>query len=132
MKVTKQARREAKKLFALCKVNGVLDEGRARQVVAEVMARQPRGHLGILHHFQRLLRLEIQRRTARVESAIPLPPPLREGVQAGLSRRHGPGLRFEFRENPALLGGLRVQVGSEVWDGSVRSRLTELEERLAG
>lgn len=131
MKVTKQARREAKKLFALCKVNGVLDEGRARQVAAEVAARRPRGYLGILHHFQRLLRLEIQRRTARVESAVPLPPPLQEGVQAGLTRRHGPGLRFEFVENPALLGGLRVQVGSEVWDGSVRSRLTELEERLA-
>jgi F-type H+-transporting ATPase subunit delta len=130
VKVTKQARREAKKLFALCKVNGVLDEARARQVVAEVTARQPRGYLGILQHFQRLLRLEIQRRTARVESAIPLAAPLREGVQAGLTRRHGPGLRFEFVENPALLGGLRVQVGSEVLDGSLRSRLAELEERL--
>lgn len=132
MKVTKQARREAKKLLGLCKVNGVLEEARVRQVVAEVAARQPRGYLGILHHFQRLVRLEVQRRTARVESAIPLPVPLREGVQAGLTRRHGPGLRFEFVENPALLGGLRVQVGSEVWDGSLQSRLAELEERLAG
>jgi len=132
VKVTKQARREAKKLFALCKVNGVLDEARVRQVVTAVAEQKPRGHLGILHHFQRLVRLEIQRRTARVESAIFLPPPLRQGVEAGLTRRHGPGLRFEFVENPALLGGLRVQVGSEVLDGSVRSRLEELEEKLGG
>ena len=55
MKATKQARREATQLFRLCLVNGVLDENRARQVVQQIVAAKPRGYLGTLSYFQRLV-----------------------------------------------------------------------------
>ncbi|MBI1841861.1 MAG: F0F1 ATP synthase subunit delta, partial [Verrucomicrobia bacterium] len=42
--------------------------------------------------------------------------------------RHGPGLQLSFEQNPALIGGLRIQVGSDVYDGSVAARLHELSE----
>lgn len=72
MKISKQARRDGKALFTSCKVNGVLDEARVRQTVSAVIARKPRGYLGILSHFQRLVKLDLERRTAMVESATPV------------------------------------------------------------
>ncbi len=72
MKITKQARRDAKDLFRATQVNGVLDENKARQVVDEVLAAKPRGYLAILSHFQRLVKLDLDRRNARIESVIPL------------------------------------------------------------
>ena len=128
MKATKQARREATQLFRLCLVNSLLDENRARQVVQQIIAAKPRGYLATLSHFQRLVRLDRARHTANVESAITLPPDLRASVQAGLARVHGPGLSSSFAENPALIGGMRIRVGSDVYDGSVQSRLAALEQ----
>lgn len=128
MKATKQARREAKQLFRLCLVNGLLEENRARQVVQQIIAAKPRGYLGTLSYFQRLVRLDCARHTARVESALALPPDLRASVQAGLARVHGPGLSTSFAVSSALIGGMRIRVGSDVYDGSVQGRLAALEQ----
>jgi len=62
------------------------------------------------------------------ESAIPLSPDTQGRIEAGLSRAYGPGLSFSFAESPSLIGGMRIKVGSDVFDGSVRNRLESLEE----
>jgi F-type H+-transporting ATPase subunit delta len=128
MKINKQAKREAKQLFRFCLVNGLLDENRVRNVVQHVIAAGHRNCLAILSHFRRLVRLEIVRRTATVESAAPLPPDLQAAIEAGLKRRYGPGLSTTFGHRPALIGGMRIQVGSDVYDGSVRAGLAALEK----
>jgi F-type H+-transporting ATPase subunit delta len=128
MRISKQSRREAKQLFRSCLVNGLLDEARARQAVARVAQAKPRGYVAILEHFQRLVKLEIERRTARVESATPLAEALQTEMRDALSHRYGGGLAISFSQNPSLLGGIRVRVGSDVFDGSVQGRLTALEE----
>jgi F-type H+-transporting ATPase subunit delta len=128
MKTTKQAKREAIRLFRLCFVNGLLDEGRTRQVVQRVIEANRRGGLALLAHFQRLVRLEVARHTAEVESAVPLPADLHESIQAGLARSYGPGIRASFIHNPGLIGGMRIKVGSDVYDGSVLARLAALEK----
>jgi F-type H+-transporting ATPase subunit delta len=128
MKVSKQARREAKELYRTSIVNGVLDENRVRQVVSKVAELKPRGYIGILSHFQRLVKLEVERRTARVESAVALSPEIQADVKSKLARIYGHGLNISFTQNPALLGGLRIKVGSDVYDGSVQARLENLVE----
>lgn len=130
MKISKQARRDAKQLFRSCQVNGLLDEQRVRQVVQQVIARKPRGFVSILSHFQRLVKMDVARRTAKVESATALPEALQQGVQANLTRLYGAGLNLSFAQNAALIGGLRVQVGSDVYDGSVQARLAALGEKF--
>ena len=109
-------------------MNGLLDENRARQAVQQILQLKPRGYLGILSHFQRLVKLDIEGRTAKVESAIPLAPDIQAKVQSGLTRHYGQGLAISFVQNPALIGGLRIQVGSDVYDGSVQGRLNALQE----
>ena len=128
MKITKKARSEAKRLFLACMGEEGLDPEQVREAARELVELKPRGYLPVLAHFYRLVKLEIERRTAQVESAIPLEEPVRANVTAQLERLFGKGLTFEFATEPALIGGLRIKVGSHVLDGSVQARLTALKE----
>jgi len=128
MKISKQARRDAKALFRSCLSKEGLDEKRAGEIVRKVAQAKPRGCLGILSHFHRLVKLELERRTARIESAAPLSSQLQKDFGDKLARIYGPGLLLSFAQNPALLGGVRIRVGSDVYDGSVQSRLMALQE----
>ena len=128
MKISKQAQREARQLFRSCQVNGLPDENRVRQAVTLVLAQKPRGYIGVLSRLHRLLKLDADRRAANVESATPLAADLRAQMAAQLQKIYGPGVNLSFSENPALLGGLRIQVGSDLYDGSVQTRLKKLEQ----
>ena len=128
MRLTKQSRRNAKSLLRACLVNGRLEEDRVRRVVEEVAGAKPRGYVGLLTYFKHLVELDVARRTARVESATALSPELQASVAANLAKTYGPGLSLTFAHNPALIGGLRVAVGSDVYDGSVQGRLNTLAE----
>ncbi len=128
MKISKQARHEARQLFHSCQANGLLDENRVRQAVQLVGERKPRHYAAVLAQFQRLVKLDVARHTARIESAAELSPQFQAQARAGLARRYGGGLSFVFAQNPALLGGVRIQVGGDVYDGSVQARLAALEE----
>jgi len=130
MKISKQARHEARQLFQSCQANGLLDENRVRQAVALLAERKPRGFLAVLSQFQRLVKLDVARHTAKIESAAALPPAFQTQLRADLARAYGPGLDFIFSGNPALLGGVRIQVGGDVYDGSVRARLAALRENF--
>jgi F-type H+-transporting ATPase subunit delta len=130
MKTNRRARREARRLYRACLVDGLLDDGRARQVVERVAGSRRRGSLPILSHFHRLVSLDRARHRAIVESAFPLPPDLRASVEAGVVNAYGRGVITSFADNPALIGGMRVKVGSDVYDGSVRAALLALEERF--
>lgn len=128
MKINKQARREGKELFRCCLLNGVLDENRVRLAVQKTLQLKPRGYLAVLSHFERLVKLELERRTARIDSACALPEDLKANVQATLARLYGPGLNVSYGVNSALIGGMRIKVGSDVYDGSVQARLAALQQ----
>ena len=128
MKISKQAQREARQLFRSCQVNGLLDENRVRRTFELVLEKKPRGCIGILSRLQRLVKLDLEQHAARVESATPLPADLREEVAASITRNYGAGVDISFSQNPALIGGLRIQVGSDLYDGSVKTRLEKLEQ----
>jgi F-type H+-transporting ATPase subunit delta len=128
MKTSKQSRRDAKALFQSCRTNGVLDDAKVREVVQKVLAAKPRSHMGLLEHFKRLVKLDIDRRTARVESAMPLSPAQQGDLSGALERRYGQGLQISFAHNPSLIGGLRIKVGSDVVDATVQGRLSALAE----
>ncbi len=128
MKISKQAQRDAKGLFRACMVNGAPDDQRVRKTVQLLIDDKPRGYLPILEYFYKLMELDAQRRAARVESPLPLSVDMQEKVKANLARRYGPALNIVFAQNPNLIGGLRIRVGSDVYDGSVRGRLTQLQD----
>jgi len=128
MKISKQAQRTARQLFHSCQVDGLLDEGRVRQAFALVLAQKPRRYIEILSRLQRLVRLDVERRAASVESAVPLPADLQSELAGRIKKNYGPSVDIVFSQNPALLGGLRVKIGSDLYDGSIRTRLEHLEQ----
>ena len=128
MKISKRAQHDARQLFRSCQVNGLLDENRVRQAVALVLAQKPRRYLEILSRLCRLVKLDLERRAARVESAAPLPAELQLSVANQIKKIYGDGVSLAFSRNPALIGGLRIKVGSDVYDGSIRTRLEKLEQ----
>ena len=48
-----------------------------------------------------------------------------------LKSKYGPDLSTEFRVTPELLGGVRIKIGSDVFDSSVRERLNRLEAEVS-
>ena len=66
-----------------------------------------------------------------VESATPLSDDMRYQLKAGLAKKYSHELTLDFHVKPELLGGIRVKVGSDVWDGSVKARLEALKNQLA-
>src|SRR5579859_3366123 len=128
MKISKQALREARQLFRSCRVNGLPDENRIRQAVKLLVEKKPRGYAEILARLHRLVKLNLELRTARVESAQPLAAEMQSTVAGQIRAKYGNGMNISFSQNLALIGGLRIQAGSDLYDGSVRTRLEKLEE----
>ena len=123
-----QVKRKAKQLFRLCRVHDVLDEDRVRHVVQHVATAGYRDCPVILGHLYRLVRLDRAQHTANIESAMPLPADLKAAVEASLTQRYGSALATAFAHRPSLIGGMRIQVGCDLYDGSVLAGLEALEK----
>src|SRR5258705_8801579 len=127
MKISKQAQRDARQLFRSCHVNGLLDENRVRQTVSLLSKKNPRGYVEILSRLHRLVKMDLEQHAARVESATPLTPDLQNEVMGEIKKKYGVGVSISFAQNPALIGGLRIQVGSDLYNGQVQKRIEKME-----
>ena len=130
MKISKEARKVSREMFRHSFTSNKLDEEKISEMVQSVIAKKPRHFVDMLKDYQRLLKLEVDKRHAVIESATPLNRSIGDQIVSNLKARYGEDLTTEFRTNPELLGGLRIKVGSDVWDGSVKNRLNQLQEQL--
>jgi F-type H+-transporting ATPase subunit delta len=130
MKANRRTIRAARRLFRVCLIDGRLDETRVRQVARRLAASRRRGSIAVLSSLRRMVRLDRDRHRALVETATSLPDDLRDQVRTSLARLYGSGLATSFETSPDLIGGMRIRVGSDVYDGSVRARLAAIESRL--
>ena len=130
MKVNKETRQLAKKLLRASFVDGRLNSERVGSLVRSLIEKKPRNYIKALEAYKRLLRLEVEKRSATIETATELAPEAGEQIVANLKRKYGGDLAAKFVVNPELLGGMRIRVGSDVWDSSVRNRLHRLQQQL--
>ena len=130
MKINKETRQLSRGLLRASFTDGQLDMGRIAALVKSLVEKKPRNYIKVLESFQRLLRLELEKRSATIESASELSPWISTKLVANLKRKYGNELTTEFVVNPNLIGGMRIRVGSDVWDGSVRNRLQRLQQQL--
>ena len=130
MKINKEVRQLSRQLLRSSFTDGQLDPGRISALVKSLIEKKPRNYRAVLDTYKRLLRLEIEKRSATIESASELAPDASRQIVDNLKRRYGPDLTAQFVINPELLGGMRIRVGSDVWDSSVRNRLHRLQQQL--
>jgi F-type H+-transporting ATPase subunit delta len=130
MRTAKEARKVSVLLFRNSFTEGKLDKEKISHMVESLLAEKPRHYVDALKDYQRLIRLETEKRHAVIESATQLNSALANQIVTNLRRRYGDDLTTEFRTNPDLLGGLRIKIGDDVWDGSVKNRLHKLQEQF--
>ena len=70
--------------------------------------------------------------TAVVTAAVPLDDTQRHRLAQALSGIYGKPVQVNVILDPEVVGGIRVQVGSEVVDGTILRRLEEARRLLAG
>ena len=129
MKINREARNIAKRLFLLCRKDGKLDEASVRLIVGEIARKKPRNYLAILSRLQRLVEIDINERSAVIESATPLADGGKE-ILSALAVEFGGLANSEVGTNPQLIGGLKIRVGSRIWDSSISGRLAELQKQF--
>jgi len=130
MKISKDARKTARGLLALSIRDGKLDRDTVGTISDYLLSAKPRSYVQILKELARLIRLELSKCHVTVESAAPLEDAAAASILSDIKKRFSGDLTSDFCVNPALLGGLRIQVGNDVWDGTVKARLDQLKQRL--
>jgi F-type H+-transporting ATPase subunit delta len=130
MRINKEIRQLSREMLSASFTDGQLDPGKIASLVESLITKRPRHFMDVLQYYKRLLRLEIEKRHAKIESATQLVPQAAVEVVARLKKKYGEDLTSEFVVDPTLLGGVRVRVGSDVWDGTVRNRLERLKQQL--
>jgi F-type H+-transporting ATPase subunit delta len=98
------------------------------RVVAEA------GRLNLLPELRRTFADLVDERAGIVQAQVSTAQPLSEvqtkALLASLTARTGKTIRLSWKQDPALLGGLKVQVGSTVLDASLQGQLRQLKSRL--
>src|SRR2546421_3107378 len=109
MRLYKEGRKLAKHLLRESIVNGALDAARVRQGADLVVRAKPRNTVGVLKEFARLVRLELAKRQATIESHMELDAREQAEITGALRTKYGADVTAEYKTNPALLGGVRIQ-----------------------
>jgi F-type H+-transporting ATPase subunit delta len=130
MKINKEIRQLSREMLRASFTDGQLDLGRISSLVDSLIAKKPRHYVDVLKNYRRLLRLELEKRQARIETANEVDSATSSELVSNLKKKYGGDLTAEFVVNPELLGGMRIRVGSDVWDGTVRNRLERLQQEL--
>ena len=130
MKINKEIRQLSREMLRASFTDGQLDSGRISSLVDSVIAKKPRHYIDVLKNYRRLLRLELEKRQAKIETANEVDSTTSSQLVTNLKKKYGSDLTAEFVVKPELLGGMRIRVGSDVWDGTVRNRLERLQQEL--
>ncbi|MGE9291339.1 MAG: F0F1 ATP synthase subunit delta, partial [Puniceicoccales bacterium] len=96
------------------------------EVLSTLRANPPRDHRAILQYLSFLAEREIAASTARVVSGKALSADSIEKIRKSFSDKYGRSLAIENREDPSLIAGTRVQVGDDVYEISIPSRLAAI------
>jgi len=85
-----------------------------------------------LAEYQKIAAAVKEESVAKVRVARDLSAADRDRLENALSRQYGRPVHLNVSVEPDLVGGMRVEIGDDVIDGSVASRLDEARRRLAG
>ena len=84
MRLNKEIRQLSRKMLQASFTDGQLDPGRIASLVDSVIAEKPRNYIDVLKNYKRLLRLEVEKRHATIETASEVDPAIRSEIAANL------------------------------------------------
>jgi F-type H+-transporting ATPase subunit delta len=122
----KQIQQLAKLFFKLSIAEGVVSPERVAGVLEYVEKHRPAHAVAVLKAYERLVAAEIARGQAVVEHAGPVSADVLGSIAASMTQRYHRRITSVSRHNDALLAGLRVRVGDDVYESSVAAQLATL------
>ncbi|MBG6054557.1 F-type H+-transporting ATPase subunit delta [Salinibacterium sp. CAN_S4] len=115
---------------------GALLKGKSSEqslAILNHLVQQPRGRRigGLIRTAASIVADEAGLAVATITSAAPISAAQVDRLRVGLSKSYGRDLEVNLVVDPSIVGGIRVQVGDDVIDGSVSTRINELRLKLA-
>lgn len=106
----------------------------ATALITSELVQQPRERRvrSLLTRAMHIVADQRSKTVATVRVAAPLDDAQRERLVTALSASRGGDVTLNVIVDPAVLGGIRVEIGDDVIDGTVSSRINDLRQRLAG
>lgn len=124
-------RSRAEKLLAIAQnANGRIDQGKVLEVVRSVLQSQLPGKRQIAREIGRLATQQLHNQTAKVTTATELNAAAKAELSQILQKKYPHATSWEWEVDPALIGGLTVEIGDMWYDASVVNDLTKIKERL--
>ncbi|MFI8229098.1 F0F1 ATP synthase subunit delta [Streptomyces sp. NPDC085900] len=112
-------------------LGGRADATTERLVTRLVTAPRGRSLESGLESLSKLAAERRERLVAVVTSAVPLSDAQKQRLGAALAKLYGRQMHLNIDVDPEVLGGIRVQVGDEVINGSIADRIEDAGRRLA-
>ena len=130
MRADKKTKALAKQLFKLSLVNGTVSAEQVVGVLAYIEKNVPRQTLAVLQLYHRAIATELAKSEAVVEHAGPIGDTALKSIEAAMTRKYSRPVTATAKPNPKLLAGLRVRVGSDVYESSVAGQLAALSSAV--
>jgi F-type H+-transporting ATPase subunit delta len=122
----KVAQKFARQLFAMSIVDGAVSADRVTGVLEYVEKHHPANPVMVLKAYQRLIAAEVAKGVAVVEHAGAINDAMLGAIATSMTRKYGRSVTATAKKSPALLAGLRVQVGDDIYESSVAGQLAAL------
>lgn len=122
----KKAQQFARQLFKMSVVNGAVSPDRVAGVLQYIEKHKVANPLMVLKAYSRLIASELAKGEAVVEHAGAINAATLSSIAAAMTKKYSRPVTASAKPNPALLAGLRVQVGDDVYESSVASQLAAL------
>jgi len=116
----------ARHLYQLSLADGQVSPERVAAVLAYVQQHPPRHPRMVLKDYRRLIARQLARHHARVEHAGAIDDAILSSLAAALSRRYRRPITATAQANPALIAGLRIRVGDDLYESSIAGQLAAL------
>lgn len=126
----KQVQELARQFLRMSVVHGAISAERVGGVLAYIEKHRPPNALAVLRAYRRIVAAEIARGQAVIEHAGPITPAAVASIAAGMTQRYGRAVVGVAKRNDALLAGVRVRVGDDVYESSVAGQLATLAAAL--
>jgi F-type H+-transporting ATPase subunit delta len=122
----KKAQQFARQLFKMSVVDGVVSADRVSGVLAYVEKHRPANPVKVLKAYARYIAHELAKGEAVVEHAGAINAATLSAIAAAMTKKYGRPVTATAKPNAALLAGLRVHVGDDIYESSVAGQLAAL------
>jgi F-type H+-transporting ATPase subunit delta len=130
MRADRKTRLLAKQLFKLSLANGDVSPEQVAGVLGYVEKSSPRHALTLLKLYHRAIATEFAKSRALVEHAGPITDTTLKLIEGAMSQKYHRPISATAAARPQLLAGLRVRVGSDVYESTVSGQLAALSRAV--